>query len=199
MKLATVIILMALSALAGPAMAQTVNIDYDSEYDPSGNKTFSWVESPKTSLVDINPLLHSRILNGIEYYLTLGGLSEVEENPDVYVTYHASTSEQLILDSTNMGYGYPGGWGMYGGGYRGGYRGGYVGTTTTTVRSYQTGTLVVDVWDAKSEKLVWRGTATNISVSDNPTKMKKKIDKALKKMTDKWAKIKKKNLKKAGK
>jgi hypothetical protein len=98
-----------------------------------------------------------------------------------------------------MGYGYPGGWGMYGGGYRGGYRGGYVGTTTTTVRSYQTGTLVVDVWDAKSEKLVWRGTATNISVSDNPTKMKKKIDKALKKMTDKWAKIKKKNRKKAGK
>ena len=54
MKTTVVLILMALFALAGPAMAQTVNVDYDSEYDPSGNKTFAWVESARTSLADIS-------------------------------------------------------------------------------------------------------------------------------------------------
>jgi hypothetical protein len=67
-----------------------------------------------------------------------------------------------------------------------------MGTSTTSVSTYQKGTLVVDVWDAKSETLVWRGMASNIVLTQNPEKMHKKIDKALKKMMDKWEKIKKK-------
>ena len=51
----------------------------------------------------------------------------------------------------------------------------------------------MDIWDAASDKLVWRGTAVNITVTDNPTKMDKRIDKALKKMVDKWRKIKAEN------
>ncbi|MFC2173535.1 hypothetical protein ACFLU6_13015 [Acidobacteriota bacterium] len=38
-----------------------------------------------------NQLMHSRIKNGIEYYLTEGGLAEVESNPDLKVTYHTSS------------------------------------------------------------------------------------------------------------
>ena len=59
--------------------------------------------------------------------------------------------------------------------------------------SYQVGTLVVDIWDAKTEKLVWRGIAAGIVIPENPAKLDKKIDKALKKMVDKWTKMKKKN------
>jgi hypothetical protein len=173
---------------AAPALAQKIYIDYDKDYDTSGIETFAWNETSETSVADTNPLLHSRIVNGIEYYLTLGGAREVTDSPDVYVTYHASTRKELSVDTTVHGYGYPSGWGYYGRrpyGYHGGY-----GTATTTVRTYDKGTLIVDVWDTASKQLVWRGTADNITVTSNPTKMEKRIDKALKKMVNKWQKIK---------
>ena len=179
--------------MAGPAFAQQVTIDYDRDYDTSKIKTFMWVQSPETSLAETDPLFHSRIVNGIEYYLTQNGAREVESDPDVYVTYHTSTTEQVVLNTTNYGYGYPGGWG---GGYGyGGYGGG--GMSTTTATTYERGTLVVDVWDATKKELVWRGVASNISVYQDPEKMWKRIDKALKKMVKKWRKIKEKNEKKA--
>ncbi len=176
---------------AGPAFAQKVYIDYDSSYDAAGVETFAWAETSETSVADRNPLLHSRIVNGIEYYLTLGGAREVESDPDVYVTYHTSTKKEISVDTSHYGYGYPRSWGYYGRRYP---YGGY-GASTTTVRTYDRGTLVVDVWDAASDKLVWRGTAANITVTDDPTKMEKWIDKALKKIVDKWRKIRAENAK----
>jgi len=194
----TASILFALVILTGSAIAQTVTVDYDKEYEDVKIKTFAWVESAGTTVADVDPLLHSRIVNGIEYYLTGAGMTQVDEdkNPDIYVTYHASTKEEVHLNTTTMGYGYPSGW-AYGGYYGGGYGG--VGASSTTVSTYQTGTLVVDVWDAKSEKLIWRGIASNIVVAQDPEKMKGKIDKALKKMVDKWGQIKKNNAKEKAK
>jgi hypothetical protein len=180
---------LALVMISGPAFAQQISIDYDENYDTRGIETFAWAVTSKTSVAEANPLLHSRILNGIEYYLTLAGAREVESDPDVYVTYHASTREQVVLNTSSWGYGYPGGWGHYG---RSPHYGVHAGPSTTTVSTYERGTLVVDVWDAKTETLVWRGIASNISVYEDPVKMKKRIDKALKKMVKKWEKIKKK-------
>jgi hypothetical protein len=197
----TASILFVLVMLTGSAFAQTVSVDYDREYDYETRKikTFAWVESSETSVAAVDPLLHSRIVNGIEYYLSHAGMTQVDVNadPDIHVTYHASSKEEVHVNTTTMGYGYPGGW-VYGG-YYGGYGMGGVGTATTSVSTYQTGTLVVDVWDAKSEKLVWRGMASNIVVTQNPEKMEDKIDKALKKMVDKWGKIKQQNAKEKAK
>jgi hypothetical protein len=47
--------------------------------------------------------------------------------------------------------------------------------------------LVVDVWDAKSENLVFRGTATD-TVDANPEKMEKKINKAIEKLFEEFDK-----------
>ncbi len=193
------ILVLAAILFVGPAFAQKIYIDYDQEYDRDTVKTYAWMETAETSVKDSDPLLHSRIVNGIEHYLTLGGLTETEGDPDVYVTYHGSSKEELSVNtsSVGVGYGYPSsmGYGHYGGygGYYGSHYGGvYGGTASTTVTSYQVGTLLIDVWDAKTEKLIWRGTAANIVVSDNPKKMSHKIDKALEKMIKKWQKVKKK-------
>jgi len=35
-----------------------------------------------------------------------------------------------------------------------------MGSATTTVRTYDVGTLVVDMFDARSKQAVWRGTAS---------------------------------------
>ena len=151
----------------------------------------------KSSVKDSDPLLHSRIVSGIEHYITLGGLAEADGDPDIYITYHGSSKEELSVNTTSFGYGYPSGWGhgSYGGygGYYGHHYGGmYGGTASTTVTSYQVGTLVIDIWDADTQKLIWRGMAADIVLTENPTKMAKKIDKALKKMVDKWQRVKKK-------
>ena len=180
-----VFVVLALFVMAGPAFAQKVFVDYDEEYDLDGVKTFSWAKTSETSVEDGDPLMHSRIVNAIEHYLTAAGLVEVESNPDVYVTYHTNTKENMSLNTTSFGYGYPGSmyWGGYGG-YYGGWGGG-MGSSSTTVTTYETGTLVVDAWDAESKNLVWRGTAVDIMITPNSEKMMKRIDKALAKIVKK--------------
>jgi len=183
--------LVVLVLATGPSFAQKIYIDYDKDYDGAKNKTFQWAKTDDTSLAQADPLLHSRIVNAIEHYITLNGAREVLSDPDVYVTYHTSTKEDVSFNTSSYGYGYPGGWGY--GGYYGRYGygyGGYGGMSTTTVSTYIRGTLVIDVWDAATKELVWRGMAANITVSDNPEKMAKRIDKAIKKMVDQWQKIK---------
>ncbi len=192
-----VFILLAAVLFVGPASAQKIYIDYDMDYDRSTIKTYAWMETQETSVKDSDPLLHSRIVSGIEHNLTLGGLIEADSDPDIYVTYHGSSKEELSVNTTSIGVGYPSGWGHgpyggYGGYYGSHYGGMYGGTASTTVTSYQIGTLVIDVWDADTEKLIWRGMAANIVLTENPNKMAKKIDKALRKMVKKWQKVKEK-------
>jgi hypothetical protein len=181
------VVAVALFLIAGPVFAQKVFIDYDKNYDFSSMETFAWSETSETSLEMADPMLHSRIVNGIEYYLSDAGLREVKENPDVYVTYHTSSKEEMSLNTTSFGYGYPGGmaWGGYGGYYGGFYGGAGMGSSSTNVYTYEIGTLVVDVWDAETEQLVWRGTAAGITIVENPQKMQKKVDKALRKIVAK--------------
>lgn len=62
-------------------------------------------------------------------------------------------------------------------GYIGPGTGGPV-STTTTVRKYTRGTLVVDIWDALTKHLVWRGTATD-TASENPEKNEQNLKKAM--------------------
>jgi hypothetical protein len=100
----------------------------------------------------------------IEYELTAVGLTKVQANPDVFVTYHTSTEQQVRVNSTSFGYGFGGyggvGWGHYGYGY-----GGPV-STTTSVDTYDEGTLIVDIWAAANKTLIWRGTATRVFSQD---------------------------------
>ena len=56
------------------------------------------------------------------------------------------------------------------GGWR---RGGFGSEATTTVEDYKVGTLVLDMYDTQSKRLVWRGTASD-SLSDKPEKNEKK-------------------------
>jgi hypothetical protein len=137
--------------------------------------------------------MHSRLVNAVEYYLTQGGLTEDKENPDVRVTYHTDASQELQLDTSTWGYGFSSS--MYWDPYWPGYYGGSWGTTTTTVREYTRGTLVLDIWDAESNQLIWRGTAADMIVPDSPKKQEKKITAAISKMVKKWEGIKKKEAK----
>lgn len=174
----------ALLLTAAPAFAQKIYVGHDPNYDIDGIETFAWSKTLETSVEASDALMHSHIVNTIEHYLSMGGIREVDSDPDVFVTYHTSTTDSLILNVSYFGYGYPVGWGWSG------Y--GYIGLPTVTASSFETGTLVVDVWDAETNEMVWRGIATQITVYDNPERMLKKADVALKKIVKKWQRIKKK-------
>jgi hypothetical protein len=59
------------------------------------------------------------------------------------------------------------------------------GMETTTVEKIPVGTLVVDIYDTGSERLVWRGLAHD-QLSDKPDKNTQKLQKAVDKMFDKF-------------
>jgi hypothetical protein len=152
------------------AHAQKVNVDFDKAVDFSKFKTYKW----GTGTPVANPMSNQRIIAGIESQLGSKGLQKVADNADLEVMYHGAVGQQTQLNTTNMGgWGY--GWGRYGG----------MGTTTTTVQNIPTGELIVDIGDIQGKKFIWRGIARD-TLSDNPQKNQKKLEKALTKMFQKF-------------
>ena len=197
MKRRVVLLGLALLLLSAPAFAQKIYIDYDKEYDFDKIKTYAWFHTKDTSVEAQSPLMHTRIVNAIEHYIAMGGTTEVQDDPDVYVTYHASSKEEMSLNTSSFGYGYPGGWGWGGygmgygyGGYGRGWRrwGGGMGSSTTTATTYTEGTLIVDAYEPSEKKMVWRGTGT-VTLKEKPEKRAEQIIKIMDKMGNKWEKI----------
>jgi len=168
------------------AYAQKPQIQWNSDYDFEAIETFQWQLTPDTDLEKANPFLHTRIKTAIEYQLAKSGLTEVQSNPDIYVNYHASSEKQVRLESETYGYGFGG----YGRGRWGFYGYGSIGPTRTTTRviEYARGTLVVDLWDAKSNELIWRGTVSD-TVPNDVRRAEKLIDKAVTKLADQGRKL----------
>ena len=174
-----------LSTFAFSAQAQKPQIQWNNKYAFDAVKTFAWQDTPETSLEGRNPFMHSLIKNTIEAELATSGLTEVDANPDVWVNYHASTTTETQLRTDSYGYSM-GGYGMAGWGYYGMAAGPV--SSTTRVVEYTKGTLVVDIWDAASKELVWRGMMTD-TLPDNVQKAEKLVVKAIGKMADQGRKL----------
>jgi len=167
--------------VATPAMAQKVTIDYAHDFDFGSIKTFQYVDT-EDSNVKGNQMMADRVASMIMKELREGGLTEVQENPDIYVTYHFTTQDRTSYSTSSFGYGgYGGGWGGYGG------MGG-MGTSTTTAHNYTDGTLLIDAYDSTDKKMIWRGTGT-VTVKSKPEKQIKQVEKILTKIGAKWDKI----------
>lgn len=159
--------------------AQKVTIDYAHDFDFSGVKTFTYVDTPDSNAR--NELDDARIRNAIIRQLEERGLEQVESGGDIMVTYHVTTTENTTFDTTYYGYGGWGpGWGHWGGPA--------MATSSTTSYTYIDGTLIVDAYEPAEKKLVWHGSST-VTVKDNPEKRSKQVDKILDKMGKKWQKI----------
>jgi len=173
-----------IACVAAPAAAQKTYVDYDRNVDMTSYKSYAWASTPDVSIYDNNPLMHSRIKNAIEYYLGKGGLIENTDAPDVWVTYYGEADHDFEVDTfTSAGYGYGPGWQ-----WSSPWGGSAVGMTATTPIPQKAGTLVIDIWDAKTMKIVWRGTMT-ATIPDNPQKSHKKLDKGIQQMIEQWKKI----------
>jgi hypothetical protein len=150
-------------ALVPMARAQDVEVEADKSYDFSKIKTFA-VQVTSSG----NPTAEKRVVGEVEEALVGKGWRKAEAaSADAMVMLHGATETKKSLETMYTGMG---NW-HYGG----------VGTTLTTEKEYRIGTLVVDIFDAKSKQLIFRGTAQD-EMSDKPEKNQKKVEKATTKM-----------------
>ncbi|HEY6346321.1 MAG TPA: DUF4136 domain-containing protein [Bryobacteraceae bacterium] len=134
-------------------------VDYDHTANFSNYKTYYWL---KVEAGD--SLWQDRIQRDVDDELMAKGWMRVPTGGDAAVSAIGSTHNQQQLDTFYNGLGGGWGWGGFGG----------FGTATTTVQNIPIGNLVVDIFNANTKKLIWRGTAEK-ALSGKPAKNEKKL------------------------
>ena len=160
-----VLLVLGLLLMTTNAFGQKVVTDSVPGINWSNYHTFAWGEGTPAQ----DPITAQKIAAGIEAQLTAKGLTKVDADPDLIVTYHVATDKQKSLNWNNFG-----GWGRFGGGMG-----------SAQVDTVVIGQLKVYLGDYKEKKFIWSGTASD-SVSGDPQKLSKKLDKALTKMFEKF-------------
>lgn len=162
-----------------------VTTDYDRSVDFTKYKTFSFAGWQKDSDKALNDLDKTRLQNAFKTEFTRRNLKIVEDNADALVSLFLvidnKTSTTAYTDfNGGMGMGVGRGWGMGVGGIGLGSA-----TTTYSEDDYEEGTLVVDVYDASTKKLIWQGSSQS-TVKDKASKREKTIPKKVKKLMNKY-------------
>ena len=155
--------------VASTVLGQKITTESAPGTDLRSYKTFMWIKQPNVS----DPILKQRIVDDVNAQLTAKGYRPVADGADIGVAAHLATRTQQSLNTFYDGFG--GGW-RWGGGLE---------TATTTVNSYEEGTLVVDLFDCKTKEAIWRGSAEQ-DVSRDPQKETTNMAKATEKMFKKF-------------
>jgi hypothetical protein len=152
-----------ISPAARVSAQSSVTYDFDGSANFASFKTYAWVAGTEVG----DRLNHERIVAAVDAQLAQRGLMKAAsvDAADVLVAYHASFDKNLRIT------GFSSGWG--------GYRFGGMRTGTATTEEILVGTLVIDVVQANTKTIVWRGTATGeVNTKANPEKRDKNINRA---------------------
>jgi hypothetical protein len=150
------------------ALGQQVSVNYNHSQSFSGYHNYAWGGDNANKVQD--SILAQVAVQDIDAALQGKGLQKVQENqnPDVIVTANGGLKQQTSYSA----------WGMRGiGGGMGGI----------TPEQNVVGTLVVDLYDAKGQSLVWRGIAQD-TLNNNGNKNQQTLQKAVTKMFKQWPK-----------
>lgn len=141
----TAALFVAIFILCSVVQAQQTSAGFDEKVDFSNYKTFAFDKDGAR-----NPFVNSLIVEAIERELTSRGLTKVNTDPDLKVAYLAATVPNLQVQNVpfyhvvNPAYS------------------GMVGSSTMNMWDVTTGTLVIDLWDRASDRVVFRGTITDV-------------------------------------
>jgi hypothetical protein len=153
-----------------------VRYDYDQQADFTEFKTFGWMQVPEKAV--ISSLVVQRVKNAVNAELKAKGLIMMSSDPDLLIAEHLGKKDKVQV--TDWGYSY----GSYGGSR---IYGGSRGPGRISTYQYEEGILILDFVDAKSRKLIWRGTAkARVQNLDTPEKSEKIINAAVKKILEKY-------------
>ncbi|MBB1364678.1 MULTISPECIES: DUF4136 domain-containing protein [unclassified Shewanella] len=147
-------------AAAVLALSACSTLKSTSDFDPSVSfeqyKTYSWVEKKNEDAgYHLDGLMDQRVRAAVETQLSQKGISKADkQNADLLVNYITKVDKKINIDTFNSNFGYNPYYGP---------RWGFGGSlhSETTVREYDVGTLMVDLVDNKTGKLIWRGTVAD--------------------------------------
>lgn len=149
-----------LAMLALPAGEQRVEVSFDPTVDFSRFRNYALLESKNPSKMKV---CHQAILDTIQVSLAMRGVLPVYEGeqPDLLIVYNAGIKEEVSIQAWQRN----------------------VSTNSSGLVPLidHPETLIVDLVDAKNNRLVWRGIATNTLVEDY-SKAEKKAETATRKM-----------------
>jgi Domain of unknown function (DUF4136) len=139
--------------------------DYDRTANLEEYKTFGWVE-PVAIEARNNPIYYNE-LNDKRIKLAVAAQMEsrnytYSENPELLIHYHIIIEDKTVMRTDPYG-----------------YYGPYWMRTDVTVYEYREGTLIIDLMDAETNSLVWRGWITSFLKNSGPDKMEESIDRAV--------------------
>jgi Domain of unknown function (DUF4136) len=148
-----------------PLAAQTVTIDYDHTVNFAKFRTYTWGKIHAT-----DPSVEDRISIAANRDLPLRYMTLVDSGGDVTLTAVDVTADKAEFAAFYDGLGdytWQRGWGA----------GGFL-DNEATAQDIPPDTLVLDMYDTKTHKLLWRGTVTE-PVGGSEDKNDQKIDKAV--------------------
>ncbi len=152
--------------VGAPLFAQDVNVDYDHSYQFNKTKSYSW---GKIQVSD--PALEPRVAIAIDHVIQGYGFNESDKDKkgDIIVTaVEANNPRQYVAFYRGMsGLDWHRGWGS------GGFS-----DTAAQLRQIHGGTLIVDIYDGATKKLVWRGIAAQ-GISSKERANEDNVDKAV--------------------
>jgi Domain of unknown function (DUF4136) len=163
------------------ACAPRIYTEQDQDAKLTGYHRFAWLTPPAGPVRD--PILDSQILESRVHRAVTGdlkarGYEEVQPdaNPDFLVTYHTSAKQTLQSTGASFSFGFvdafPRGFGAVGF------------PLGPDVETRDEGTLMLDVLDGQSKRLVWRGWTTELLNQDNYSD--KSVQDAVKAIFDKF-------------
>jgi uncharacterized protein DUF4136 len=139
--------------------------------------TYDW--GPRDALpaadprLDNDPYFHDYVLGAIEKQLTAVGLERASgaRPADLRVHYHANITTRIDVDRADRERGYSAG-----------------DAGAAHVIEYEAGTLVVDVVDARTNQVVWRGWAQDSvdGVLDDADRLRAKVDRAVRRIFEQF-------------
>lgn len=153
-----------------------VRQDFDNEADFASLQTYHWIAKPDTE--NIAPakkrrraFLNQEIKKAVDSDLAARGYRLNSTNPDFLVISHIDVSDKLNL--TDWGYNYSGSWSYWG-----------LGGQDMDVQQYREGVLIIDMVNAASKQLIWRGVAQKALPEKlpSPEEMSKNINKIVAKI-----------------
>ncbi|MGZ3481275.1 MAG: DUF4136 domain-containing protein [Myxococcaceae bacterium] len=132
-----------------------VQTEYDRAANFKGYQTYAYIAQqpgPEEAPAVRDPRIREAVVRGVDAGLAAKGLkrTEPDQSPDLLVAVHGFATNRI--DVQNYGYSYsttP--YGYYPG----------LSTPSVEVRQYRDGTLIIDLIDATTKQMVWRGTATD--------------------------------------
>ena len=158
---------MTLSSLACGYGIKT-STDYDHNVNFSRYRSFAIMKGNSSG----NPLTDQRAMAAVASVLASRGWKEAPAGEaQTTVVVHAATKTKHTYETFYDGWG----------GWR--WRWGSFGPTQTFINDYKVGTLVVDMFDAKTKALIWRGSSSDTLSSKSDANIKN-LDKGVKKMFD---------------